>query len=131
MATADLRDRSIGELVGRLSEQAASLARLEVRLARAEMVQKGSLAGRGAAFVGGAAVIALGAFGALTATLIMILSEWMDGWLAGLIVTIVYALIAAVLAQTGRRRIAEATPPVPEQTIDTLKEDVQWAKTRM
>jgi hypothetical protein len=131
MATADLRDRSIGELVGRLSEQAASLARLEVRLARAEMVQKGRLAGRGAAFVGGAAVIALGAFGALTATLIMILSEWMDGWLAGLIVTIVYALIAAVLAQTGRRRIAEATPPVPEQTIDTLKEDVQWAKTRM
>jgi hypothetical protein len=131
MATADLRDRSLGELFGRLSEQAAALARLEVRLAKAEMVQKGRLAGRGAAFVAVGAIVALGAFGAVTATLIMALSEGMDGWLAGLIVTVVYAVIAAVLAMSGRRQIAEAAPPVPEQTVETLKEDVQWAKTRM
>ena len=131
MATADLRERSLGELFGRLSEQAATLARLEVRLAKAEMLQKGRLAGRGAAFVAAGAVLALGAFGAVTATLIMALSEGMDGWLAGLIVTVVYAAIAAALAMSGRRQIAEAVPPVPQQTVETLKEDVQWAKTRM
>ena len=95
------------------------------------MVEKGRLAGRGAAMVAAGAIVALGAFGAVTATLIMALSGGMDGWLAGLIVTVVYALIAAALAITGRRRIADAAPPVPEQTIDTLKEDVRWAKTRM
>jgi len=131
MATADLRERSLGELFGRLSEQAAVMARLEVRLAKAEMVQKGRLAGRGAALVAAGALVALGAFGAVTATLIMALSEGMDGWLAGLIVTVVYGLIAATLALSGRRRIAEASPPVPEQTVETMKEDVQWAKTRM
>jgi hypothetical protein len=131
MATADLRDRSFGDLVGRLSEQASRLARLEVRLAKAEMLQKGRLAGRGVAFVAGGAVIALGAFGAVTATLIMALSEGMDGWLAGLIVTVVYAIVAAVLIDLGRRRIATAGPPVPDQTIETMKEDLQWAKTRM
>jgi len=131
MATADLRDRSIGDLIGRLSDQAARLARLEVRLAKAEMLQKGKLAGRGAAVAGGGVLLALGAFGALTATLIMALSEGMDGWLAGLIVTVVYAILAAALIDIGRRRIAAATPPVPEQTIETVKEDVQWAKTRM
>jgi len=131
MATADLRERSLGELFGRLSEQAAAMARLEVRLAKAEMVQKGRLAGRGAALVAAGVLVALGAFGAVTATLIMALSEGMDGWLAGLIVTVVYALIAVALALSGRRRIAEASPPVPEQTVETLKEDVQWAKTRM
>jgi hypothetical protein len=131
MATADLRERSLGELFGRLSEQAAAMARLEVRLAKAEMVQKGRLAGRGAALVAAGALVALGAFGAVTATLIMALSEGIDGWLAGLIVTVVYALIAVALALSGRRRIAEASPPVPEQTVETLKEDVQWAKTRM
>jgi hypothetical protein len=95
------------------------------------MVQKGRLAGRGAALVAAGALVALGAFGAVTATLIMALSEGIDGWLAGLIVTVVYALIAVALALSGRRRIAEASPPVPEQTVETLKEDVQWAKTRM
>jgi len=131
MATADLRERSLGELFGRLSEQAAAMARLEVRLAKAEMVQKGRLAGRGAALVAAGVLVALGAFGAVTATLIMALSEGIDGWLAGLIVTVVYALIAVALALSGRRRIAETSPPVPEQTVETLKEDVQWAKTRM
>lgn len=131
MAATDLRDRSLGELFGRLAEQAGALAHLEIQLAKAEMLEKGRLAGRGAAIAGAGAVVALGAFGAVTATLIMALSEGMDGWLAGLIVTVVYVAIAAALILSGRRRIAEATPPVPEQTIDTLKEDLQWAKTRM
>jgi hypothetical protein len=131
MAAADLRDRPLGELFGRLSQQAAALARLEIQLAKAEMLEKGRVAGRGAAIVAAGVIVALGAFGAVTATLIMALSEGMDGWLAGLIVTIVYAAIAAALIVAGRNRITEATPPVPEQTIDTLKEDVQWAKTRM
>ena len=55
----------------------------------------------------------------------------MDVWLAALIVTAVYAVVAGVLALRGRERIQQATPPVPEQTIETVKEDVQWAKTQM
>jgi hypothetical protein len=53
----------------------------------------------------------------------------MRGWLAALIVTLVYAAGAAVLALRGRERLAEAAPPTPEQTIESVKEDVQWAKT--
>jgi hypothetical protein len=55
----------------------------------------------------------------------------MDVWLAALIMTVIYGAIAGVLALTGKKRVSEATPPVPEQTVDTVKEDVQWAKTQL
>ena len=81
--------------------------------------------------IGGSGVVALAAVGALTATLIMLLAQWMDGWLAGLIVTIAFAAIAALLAIQGKEKVSEATPPIPEQTIETVKEDVQWAKSQI
>ena len=68
---------------------------------------------------------------AFTAFLIALLAEVMPVWLAALIVTILWAIVAAVLVQTGRKKLKEAAPPVPEQTIETIKEDVQWAKTQM
>ena len=79
---------------------------------------------------GAAAVVGLLALGALTACLIAALSTAIDVWLAALIVGVVYAAIAGALAVVGKRRIKQATPPAPEQTIETVKEDVQWAKTR-
>jgi hypothetical protein len=66
----------------------------------------------------------------LTASIIAALATAMDTWLAALIVTVVYGAIAGVLALRGKDRVGQAAPPVPEQTIETLKEDVQWAKTQ-
>ena len=126
----DLRDESIAELVKRLAEQTNTLVHQEIELAKAELSEKGRIAGAGAAMLGAAAFVGLLAAGALTATLIAVLDLAMATWLAALIVTVVFAAVAAVLAATGRKQIREAAPPVPEQAIDSVKEDVQWAKTR-
>lgn len=125
-----LRERPIGDLVKQLAGQTSTLVRQELDLAKAEMSQKATIAGKGAGLLGGAAVVGLLAAGALTACLILALSEVIPDWLAALVVALVMAAIAAVLALQGRNRIRAATPPVPEQTVETLKEDVEWAKTR-
>jgi hypothetical protein len=127
----ELRDQSIGDLLKHLSEQTATLVRQELDLARAEMQQKGKRAGVGIGLIGGGGVLALAAVGALTATLILALAEWMDAWLAALIVTVAYAAGAALLALQGKEKVGQATPPVPEQTIETVKEDVRWAKSQV
>ena len=125
----DLRDRPVGDLLKQLSEDTATLVRKEVELARAEVTQKGKQAGIGAGMFGGAGVAALLALGSLTACLIALLATGMKVWIAALIVTVLWAAIAGVLALLGKGRVQEATPPV-EQTVETLKEDVQWAKTQ-
>ncbi len=79
----------------------------------------------------GAGVIGLAMLGAFTICLIALLSLAMEVWVAALIVTVVWAIVAAVLVQMGRKQLKEAGPPKPEQTIETIKEDVQWAKTQM
>jgi MFS family permease len=126
----DLRDRPLGDLVKQLAEQTSTLVRQEVDLAKAEVAQKGQQAGKGAGLIGAAAVIGLLAAGALTAFLIMLLDGALANWLAALVVAVVFGAIAAVLALQGRNRIRAATPAVPEQTVETVKEDVEWAKTR-
>jgi hypothetical protein len=126
-----LREQSMGELFKALSDDLSTLVRQELRLAQAEMTEKGKRAGIGAGMFGGAGIVGLLALGTLTACFVGALAEAMDVWLAALIVTAVYAAVAGVLALTGRHRIAEATPPVPEQTAESVKEDVQWAKTQL
>jgi hypothetical protein len=127
----DLRDQSFGDLFKQLSEQASMLVRQEAELAKVELRDKGRRAGFGAGLIGAGGVLALGAFGALTAALILVLALWVDAWLACLIVTAVYGAGAALLAVTGKGKVQEAGPPLPEQTIETLKEDVEWARTRI
>jgi Flp pilus assembly protein TadB len=127
----DLRDRSLGELLKQLSEQTTRLVHQELELAKAELTQKGKQAGAGAGLFGGAGAIGLAALGALTACFILALNAVMPAWLAALIVAVVYGIIAFVLVKQGQARIKRATPPVPEQTIETVKEDVEWAKTQM
>jgi MFS family permease len=126
----DARERPIGELVKDLTEQTSRLVRQEIKLAQAELSVKGKQAGKGAGLLAGAAVVGLLAGGALTAFLIALLDEWMPTWLAALIVTVLWAVVAAVLAKAGQNKLKEAGPPVPEQTVETLKEDVEWAKTQ-
>src|SRR5919206_4783820 len=126
----DVRDRPVGELVKQLADQTSTLVRQEIDLAKAELTLKGREAGRGAGLYGAAGVVGLLAAGALTAFLIMLLDGALANWLSALVVGIALALIAAVLAAIGRNRIRAAAPPLPEQTVETVKEDVEWAKTR-
>jgi uncharacterized membrane protein YqjE len=127
----DLREESMGALFKQLSDELSTLVRQELRLAQAEMTEKGKKAGVGIGMFGGAGVITFLALQTLTACLVALLSTAMDVWIAALIVTVVYAAGAGVLALTGKKQVSEATPAVPEQTADTLKEDVQWAKTQL
>lgn len=126
----ELRGSSTGELVKQLSEQTSMLVRKEMELAKAELAEKGKTAGIGAGILGGAGVAGLLALGALTATLILVLAEAMDAWVAALVVTVVWGAVAGILALTGRDRVREGMPPAPEQTVESVKEDVQWAKTQ-
>jgi MFS family permease len=124
------RDASVAELVKQLTEQTSRLARQEVELAKAELVTKGKRAGLGAGMFGGAGLFGFYAFGALTAAAVLALATAVSAWLAALIVAAVLAAVAGVLALTGKGELQRATPPVPEQATESVKEDVQWAKNR-
>ena len=126
-----LREESMGELFKTLSDELSTLVRQELRLAQAEMTEKGKRAGIGIGMFGGAGVVSFLALQALTACLIALLATGMKVWVAALIITVVYAIVAGVLALMGKRKVSEATPVAPEQTTETLKEDVQWAKTQL
>jgi hypothetical protein len=126
-----LREQPIGELFKQLSADLSTLVRQELKLAQAEMTEKGKKAGMGIGMFGASGILGLLALGAITTCVIAALSTGMEVWIAALIVTVVYAAVAGVLALVGRNRVSEATPPLPEQTIETVKEDAQWAKTRL
>jgi uncharacterized membrane protein YqjE len=126
----DLRDRPIGELLRQLSQETTTLVRQELELAKAEMAEKGKRAGLGAGMFGGAGAAALLGLGALSGAAIAALDSAMPLWVAALIVAVIWLAVAAVLAVTGRTKVQQATPPVPEQTQRSVKEDLEWAKTR-
>ena len=125
-----VRDHSTGELLKELSDQSTTLIKQEVELAKAELQEKGKQAGTGAGMFGGAGLFGIGAFAALTTAVIAVLSTAMETWIAALIVAVVYGAVAGVLAMTGKKKVQEAAPPVPEQARDSVKEDVEWAKTQ-
>jgi MFS family permease len=124
------QDTSASELVKQLSEQTSRLLRQEVELAKAELTIKGKRAGVGAGMFGGAGVLGLYAVGALIAAAIAALDTAMATWLAALIVGAVLAAAAGVVALTGKQKVQEAMPPVPEDSVESVKEDVQWTKAR-
>jgi uncharacterized membrane protein YqjE len=123
-----MRDRPTGELVKELSEQVSALVRQELELAKVELTAKGKEAGIGAGMFGAAGVLALFGVGALTAAAILALDTAMAGWLAAVIVAVLWFAIAGVLALVGKGRAQRAVPPVPEQTVETVKEDVRVTK---
>jgi hypothetical protein len=126
----ELRERPIGEVAKNLTSDLSLLLRQEIELAKAEMAQKARTAAPGLGMFGGAGVVALCAAGALTAFLVLVFSLFLPDWAAALIVGVAMAAVAIVLIRQGKERIADAGKPVPEQTIETVKEDVEWAKTR-
>lgn len=130
MNSRDLRDATLPELLGKFASDAALLVRQELDLARAELTRNVRAAGEAAGAVGAAAALGVGAFGALTACIISALAIVLPAWLAALVVTVLYGAGALVLARGAKQRLTAALTEKPEQTIDTLKEDVEWTKSR-
>lgn len=128
--TSDLRDRSIGDLTKQLSQDVSELVRRELDLAKAEMAAKARRAAVGAGLIGAGIVLALAMLGSLTAAAVMALDISLADWLSALIVGVIIGVIAAALALIGLKSLRRATPPVPDQTVDSVKEDVAWVKTR-
>jgi uncharacterized membrane protein YqjE len=129
-ATDQSRDRPTGELLKQLSDQTTQLVRQEIELAKLEFREKGKKAGIGAGMFGGAGLFGVFALATLTACIVLALATFLPAWVAALIVAVVYGAIAGVLALRGRSQVQEATPPVPQQAVDSTKEDVAWVKSR-
>ena len=127
----DLEDVPAVELIRRLSEQTRALARHELARAQAELKQKGKRAGIGAGMLGGAGLIGLLVAGAATALIVVALALVMAAWLAALITAAALGAVAGGLALAGRAQAKRATPPPPKESIDTMKEDVAWVRTRV
>lgn len=130
MASSTQDERPVAQLVQDLSQQTATLVRQELRLAQLEMQQKGKKAGVGIGLFGGAGVVAVYGLGVLIAAAVLALATAVDGWLSALIVAVVLFAVAGVAALLGKKEVAEATPPVPEQAIDSTQKDVQEIKDR-
>ena len=124
----DLHERPIGEVASALTRDLSLLIRQELELAKAEMRQKGRIALPGLGMMGAAGVVGLLAAGALTAFVILLLSLVLDEWLAALLTALALAGVAAALALAGKERVEEVGSPLPEQTIETIKEDAEWMK---
>ena len=122
-------DESVGELVSQLTTDLGQLTRQELALAKAELQTEAKKAGKGAGMLGGAAVAGWLAALFLSLTVMWALDEAMDLIWAALIVAAIWAIVAAVLAMTGRKELQEVNPK-PDQTVESLKEDAKWLKTR-
>ncbi|MFF0464593.1 phage holin family protein [Streptomyces mexicanus] len=118
----------MGELVQRASQQLTELVRGELRLAQAEMRDKGKRYGKGGGLFGGAGVVGFLTLQALVATVIAALAVALPVWAAALIVTVVLGVIAAVMAISGKKQVDQAAPPTPEQTVENVKADVAEIK---
>lgn len=121
---------SVGELVGQATEQVSLLLRQEVALAKEELAAKGRRAGKGGGLLGAAGAFAYAGLLALAGTAVAALSLVLPVWASALIVTAVLFVIAGVLAATGRAQLRQATPPTPEQALDSVKADVEEIKER-
>ncbi|MEU4360130.1 phage holin family protein [Streptomyces virginiae] len=121
-------DEPVGDLVSRASQQISALVREEMRLARAEMTQKGKRFGMGGGLFGGAGLIGFLAAQASAAAVIAALALLLPVWASALITAALLAAVAAAMAAAGRRQVAEAGTPAPQQAIDSVKADVTEIK---
>lgn len=121
-------DEPLGAIVHRLSEQVPDLIRSELRLAQAELTEKGKSAGVGAGAFGAAGLLALYGVGCLLAAAIIALALAVPAWLAAIIVGAALLLAAGLVAIAGKKSIDHATPAAPERAISGLKQDVATVK---
>jgi Putative Actinobacterial Holin-X, holin superfamily III len=123
-------ERPTAELVRQLSEQVSVLVRDELKLAQLEMTRKGKQAGTGAGMLGGGGLIALYGVGCLIACAILAISGVLAAWLSALIVGVTLLAVAGAAALVGKSRLQKAVPPVPAETVDSVKTDVDEIKQR-
>ncbi|WP_210650551.1 phage holin family protein [Nocardioides sp. SYSU D00065] len=122
-------DRSLGQIVGDLTQDLTTLVKQELELARTELKEEAAKAGKGAGMLGGAGVAGLLTLILASFALSYLLDNWMPVELAFLITTLLWAAVAAVLAARGRTELKKANPQLPE-TQQTLKEDAAWARAQ-
>jgi Flp pilus assembly protein TadB len=123
-------ERSTGELIKVMSDQVSTLVRDELKLAQLEMTRKGKQAGIGAGMIGSGGVIALYGLGCLIACAIIAIATVLAPWLSALIIGAALLVVAGIVALTGQARLRRATPPVPEDTVQSVKADVDEIKER-
>lgn len=121
-------DRPFGELLKELMEDISILVRQEIALARVEMTEKAKVYARASVMIAFSALLGFFALGVLTACIILAIDLALPAWLAALIVAVAYLLVAGTFVLLGIARLRKAGRPVPEQTIETIKEDVSWVK---
>ena len=121
-------DQTIGGLVNQLTTQIPQLIRSEMRLAQAEVAQKGKAAGVGIGMFSAAGLLAFFGLACLITTAILGLANVVDAWLAALIVGAILLVIAGIVAVVGKNKVSEAGPPKPERAIEGIKEDVETVK---
>ena len=121
-------EASLGQLVSSVSQQIPDLIRSEIRLAQAEMAEKGKRAGLGLGMFGAAGLLALYGVGALLTTIVLLLALILPAWAAALIVTVVLFAAAGIAALKGKSNVTEASPPKPERALDGIKADVATIK---
>ena len=127
MTTMD--DRSLGELFGELSRETSTLVRQEVTLAKAELSQKASKVGVDIGYMAAGGAVAYAGLLALVAAIVLLLGEAIELWLSALIVGVIVAAVGGYLVRQGLQRLKEVSP-MPDQTVQTLKEDAQWLKNQ-
>ena len=123
-------DKPLGELVQDLSRQTSTLIRQEMRLAQAELTEKGRHAGKGAGMFGGAGLVALYGVGALVAAAILGLATVLEPWIAAAAIGAGLLVIAGILALTGKKELDEAGPPKPELAMESMQRDIETVKAR-
>lgn len=123
-------DKSVPELLHELGDELGTLVRQEIALAKAELLEKSKPVAASAGMFGAGAMLGLGAFGAITTAFIAALALALPVWLAAVIVAVVYGIVAGVMAMTGKKTLQTAGPLVPEQTAESVKEDIEWVKIR-
>jgi uncharacterized membrane protein YqjE len=118
---------SISGLLQGIVGNIQNIIRSEIRLAKTEVKEDATTAGKGAGMIAAGAVLGAYALGILLLACIYLLDKVVANWLAALIVAVVVAIVAAIIAMVGLKEV-KSVKPGPEQTVDSIKEDIQWAK---
>jgi uncharacterized membrane protein YqjE len=126
----DKQDRSIGELFSELASETGLLIRQEIALAKVELTQKATRVGREVGYLVLGGAVAYAALLALLAAIIILLANFMPSWVAALVVAVLVGIVGAILISKALANLKK-TDVAPRQTVETLKEDAQWAKQQM
>jgi uncharacterized membrane protein YqjE len=124
----DGREPTIGALVHDLSQEIPELVRSEIRLAQAEVAQKGREVGTGVGMFSAAGLLAFFGTAALIATAILALAEALPAWLSALIVTVALFALAGIVALVGRKKVSEGQPLKPERAVAGVQKDIATVK---